>query len=74
MVWASGEEIFDKVADGLIAAKASDDIKRSVLGDLIDALEAGDWDTESESLDRYLDDPIIVELFRARGIELWEDE
>jgi hypothetical protein len=74
MGWASGGEIFDRVADGLIAAKASEAVKRRVLTDLIILLQNGDWDTEDESLDRFRNDPVIVEIFRERGIEPWEDD
>ncbi len=68
MGWASAGDIFDLVADGLIAANASDEIKRGVLGDLIGALQDEDWDTENESLARYVNDPVIVEVFREHGI------
>ena len=74
MGWASAGEIFDKVADGLIAAHASDEIKISVLCDLIGFLQEGDWDTEYESLDKYTDDPVIVEAFRQHRIEYEDDD
>ena len=74
MGWASGGEIFDCVAKALIDAEASDDIKRNALGRLIGSLQDGDWDTEDESLERFKDDQVIVELFRERGITLDGDD
>lgn len=70
MGWASGGAIFDRVADGLMAGRASDDTMRTVLGPLIDELQQNDWDTEGESLERYAKVPVIVQLFAERGIEL----
>ena len=68
MGWASGGDIFDPVAQGLIDAGASDDIKRQVLGTLIDKLQDGDWDTEDESMREFADDPIIAAEFVKRGV------
>jgi hypothetical protein len=47
---------------------APDEMKTRVLGDLIGALQEGDWDTEDESLDEFRDDPAIVEAFRQHGV------
>jgi hypothetical protein len=74
MGWASGGAIFDRVANALIAANASDDIKRTCLGPLIDALQEGDWDTEHESLEEFADDPVIVEVFAEHGVTLGGDD
>ena len=68
MGWASAGGIFDPVAQGLINAGASDDVKIQVLTLLIKALKDGDWDTEDESLDQFRDDPAIVEAFRRNGV------
>jgi hypothetical protein len=67
MGWASAGAIFDPVARALIDLKATDDMKRGVLGPLIDALTDGDWDTCDESADQFADDPVVVALFAARG-------
>ena len=67
MGWASAGAIFDPVAQALIDLNASDDVKRGVLGPLIDRLTAEDWDTCDESADAFADDPVIVELFGERG-------
>lgn len=69
MGWASGGEIFDSVADDLIRADAPDALKLLVLSGLIDRLQNKDWDTEDESLERYLNDPIIVQAFEEHGIK-----
>lgn len=63
MGWASAGSIFDPVAAALIEAGASDDLKRRVLGKLIETLQDGDWDTEDESLRQFRDDPVIVAEF-----------
>lgn len=68
MGWASAGSIFDPVAQALITAGATDDMKTTVLADLIRSLQDGDWDTESESLDQFKHDPAIVEAFRRNGV------
>lgn len=70
MGWASGADIFDRVARSLINAHVDEDTKRQVLGEPIDSLQDSDWDTEDESLERFRDDAVIVELFAQRGIHL----
>ncbi|MET9713737.1 hypothetical protein [Nocardiopsis alba] len=73
MGWASAGTIFNNVARSLNAAGTSEDTKRRVLGQLIDNLRDGDWDTEDESLDEFREDPVIVDLFAQRGIHLDPD-
>lgn len=69
MGWGSaGYRIFDPVAQALIEADASDDLIRKTLGALIDELQQADWDTELDSLDGFRDEPIIVEIFREKGV------
>lgn len=79
MGWASAGAIFDPVAQAMIELGAPDEMKIRVLGDLIGALQDGDWDTEGESLDEFQDDSAIVEAFRRHGVyvrcgELGSDE
>lgn len=74
MGWASAGRIFDPVAQGLIDAGASEEIKRRVLGTLIGTLQGEDWDTEDESLEEFRGDPVIVELFAEHGITLGDDD
>lgn len=68
MGWAGGYEVFDPVADKLIELGATDDVKREVCSVLIAALQNRGWDTESESLGTYPDDPAIVAAFKQNGI------
>ncbi|MBQ1096305.1 hypothetical protein KBY55_09435 [Streptomyces sp. b94] len=68
MGWSSANEIFNPVAATLQKAQVDDDTKRSVLHDLIYGLQEGDWDTEDESLELFLDDPAIVAAFHARKV------
>jgi hypothetical protein len=70
MGWSSANEIFNPVARSLIDAGADDTTKRKVLGDLIDRLQDGDWDTEDESLEDFLDDPAIVQAFADHNVHL----
>jgi hypothetical protein len=67
MGWASGGAHFNDVADALISAGASDEIKTKVCSALISSLGYGDWDTQGESLGEYEDDPAIVQAFREHG-------
>ena len=70
MGWNSAGLIFDPVAKALVELNAPDEMKIRVLGDLIGALQEGDWDTEGESLDEFQDDPAIVEAFRRHEVIL----
>ncbi|MFE2965539.1 hypothetical protein ACFXKC_18035 [Streptomyces sp. NPDC059340] len=70
MGWNSANQIFNPVARSLIDAGAPDETKRKVLGDLIGGLQEGDWDTEDESLEDFLDDPAIVQAFADRDVHL----
>jgi hypothetical protein len=68
MGWASAGAIFDPVARAMVELNAPDEMKIRVLGDLIGALQDGDWDTEGESLREFQDDPAIVEAFRQHDV------
>lgn len=70
MGWSSANSVFNPVARALIEAGAPDDTKRKVLGDLIGGLQDGDWDTEDESLEEFLDDPAVVQAFADKGVHL----
>ncbi|MGW1497544.1 hypothetical protein ACWCQW_02950 [Streptomyces mirabilis] len=70
MGWSSANAIFNPVARSLIDAGAPDETKRKVLGDLIGGLQDGDWDTEDESLEDFLDDPAIVQAFADHDVHL----
>jgi hypothetical protein len=70
MGWASAGDIFDPVAQAMVELNAPHDMKVRVLGDLIGALQDGDWDTEEESLEQFQDDPAIVEAFRRHDVIL----
>ncbi|MET9142413.1 hypothetical protein [Streptomyces sp. NPDC004042] len=70
MGWNSANRIFNPVATALQKANADDDTKRTVLGNLIRELQDGDWDTEDESLEDFLDDPAIVSAFADRNVHL----
>jgi hypothetical protein len=71
MGWGSAYSLFNTVADALIEAKASDEIKERALTTVIARLQAEDWDTELDSLQGYLDDPAIVRAFANNNLT-WE--
>lgn len=68
MGWGSAYSIFNTVADALIEANASDQIKEKALTKVIRQLQDDDWDTELDSLQSYLDDPAIVRAFANNDI------
>lgn len=67
MGWASGGNIFDPVTQALIDAKLPGEKVRTVLVTLIRQLEERGWDTQSESLGMFLDNPVVVDAFRECG-------
>lgn len=69
MGWGSAYSLFNTIADALIEAGATAEIKERALTKVIAALQADDWDTELDSLQSYLDDPAIIRAFAANGIE-----
>ncbi len=72
MGWGSAYSLFNTLADALIEAEASDEVKERALTKVIARLQEDDWDTELDSLQSYLDDPAIVAAFAANGIT-WEE-
>ncbi len=75
MGWSSaGYQIFDPMADALVEAGASLELKTRVLSKLIAVLQEGDWDCEDESLEKYRDDPAIVAAFAENGVTPWDGD
>ncbi|WP_043256139.1 hypothetical protein [Streptomyces sp. Tu6071] len=70
MGWSSANRIFNPITRALQDAHVPDDSKRKILGDLIGGLQDGDWDTEDESLEDFLDDPAVVLAFADHGVHL----
>ncbi len=68
MGWGSAYSLFNTVADALIEADASDEIKERALTKIIARLQEDDWDTELDSLQSYLGDPAIVRAFANNDI------
>ena len=69
MGWGpAGYKIFDPIASALIEAGASDELKEKTLTNLIRVLQHEDWDTELDSLQKFLDDPAVVKAFANNGI------
>lgn len=82
MGWGSAGRIFDPVARIVIEVADAGEMRHAVavelLGTLARQLSEGDWDTWDESLDEFKDHPLIVEAFRAAGLEpdceVWEGD
>lgn len=68
MGWASANRIFDPAAEKVLKTDLSDEVKTEILSVLIAALQEGDWDTETESLERFRDSPPAAEAFRRNGV------
>ena len=69
MGWNTANDIFDPVCELLQTAHVWPQTKKRILVALIKALQEQDWDTEDESLERFPNDPIVVEAFRECGVE-----
>jgi hypothetical protein len=68
MGWSSANSIFDPIAQALIDAKVSREVKFAALVPLIKGLRENDWDTEDESLEVFSEDPDTVAAFREAGV------
>jgi hypothetical protein len=64
MGWGS---IFDPVAYTLIDRNVTEEVKRAVLEVLIKELQESGWDEEDSSLEKFQNDPVIVELLVRAG-------
>lgn len=78
MGWASGTEVFEPVAHEVVRqfrqAAITRQTARSILGVLIEALQARDWDTEAESLGLFREHDYIVAAFRDCDIHEGEQD
>jgi hypothetical protein len=72
MGWGSAYSLFNTIADALIEAEASDEVKEKALTKVIRSLQEEDWDTELDSLQSYRHDPAIVRAFAACDI-VWPE-
>ena len=50
MGWCGGTEVFDDVMDAVIEYVPDEDTRRSIAVKVAEALWAGDWDCEADSL------------------------
>lgn len=72
MGWGSAYSLFNTIADALIEAEASDEVKEKALTKVIRSFQEEDWDTELDSLQSYCGDPAIVRAFAACDV-VWPD-
>lgn len=73
MGWNTANDIFDPVAQTVIDSYMSHDDALRILVGLIRNLQDQDWDTEDESLERFMAWPVIVEAFAKCGVPNRED-
>lgn len=73
MGWNSANEIFDPVAHAVIDSYIDRDSSINILTTLIRGLQAGDWDTEDESLEEFKAWPVAVEAFKRCGVPYRDD-
>jgi hypothetical protein len=74
MGWGSGYLVFNEMADKVLASNATEEVKEQILGDLIVSLQNQDWDTEMDSLQDYLHNPLVVRVFARHDIHWPYDE
>jgi len=68
MVNSRGDEVFNPVADKLIELEVGPIVRREVCSILIEALQQVGWDTEYESMERYMHDLAIAAAFVEHGV------
>lgn len=70
MGWCSGTIIFDEIAKIVLSDEPLD--KKATLKAVIESLENGDWDCQSDS--EYWKHPLVQEIFRELHPRWFEDE
>ncbi len=70
MGWASGSQVAIDIINGIAVQLLEDGLKRGVFADVLDALEAADWDTVDEAMGI---DPMFDEVVRDKHPG-WFDE
>lgn len=73
MGWNTANDIFDQVCRKLQTSFVWPQTRQAILVTLIKALQEQDWDTEDESLELFLDDPVVVAAFRETCPAMTED-
>lgn len=74
MGWNSAGDIADPQIALMVKAVDNDELSEALactmLENLIDKLQDGDWDTEGESLEQFAHVPWVVRAFREKGVTL----
>lgn len=70
MGWCSGTEIFDQIAKIVLSDEPLD--KKATLKAVINSLENGDWDCQTDS--EYFEHPLVQEIFREMHPRWFEDD
>lgn len=74
MGWNSANEIVDPVIDELVKGVSNDEMDEAVaeqlLFTLIKKCQEGDWDTEDETLEKYVHVPFVVSAFRRADVSV----
>lgn len=72
MGWCSATTIFDKMATEILETVHSDEDKIAILITVAQTLEDDDWDCQSDS--RYIDHPLVGQVFRRMHPDWdWEE-
>ncbi|WP_329368843.1 hypothetical protein OG896_24855 [Streptomyces sp. NBC_00669] len=74
MSWDNANQIFDSAAEAMINSGRTPEVKRKVLGHLINLLQDCGWTTEADSLELVRDDPAIVAAFADHDVHLHDDD
>lgn len=72
MGWCSATLIFDKICDALLDDGDKKPTPEETIGALVDVLEDGDWDCQTDSA--YWGHPIVQKVMRERHPRWFEDE
>jgi hypothetical protein len=70
MGWSSANPIFDETISVAIRLGVTGNVLTEIAEKLIWELQDGDWDTEDESVELFMDHPEIIQAFRNRGVRI----
>lgn len=74
MSWASGGEIFNMVARGLLAAEANDELLGEICYELARKLIDEDWDADDEAIEEFRGYPVVQNALRRVDGRLYVDD
>lgn len=72
MGWCSGTDIFDRIAEKVLGSELPEKSQLEIIDTLVDALEDGDWDCQSDS--DYFEHPIVQRVMREKHADWFEED